>query len=322
MSANTPAPPSSIRLASSDFAGPDKAAALRELYGRELMRVDLWSHANAQGAFEFSTSVTLLGQGMVHARTECTPAHQSRSPALMQDGCDDIFLATSRAPLVLRTPRGEQQLPANSMVVLSKAREYEAITPCGGPTACVLLPRASIAPLVPRLEEAPLLVLPHGAPSGALALAYAQLLSDSAPLAPPQQALAVAHLRELVAGAIAPALHPHLPPAREAQAASRLALIRHDMQARLGQASLSLEEVARRHHLTPRQVQRLFAQQGSCFSDALREARLDHARALLLAPAQRQRRVLDIALDCGFADISTFNRAFRRRFGLAPSDLR
>lgn len=322
MPASHPTPPSSIRLASSDFAGPDKAAALRELYGRELMRVDLWSHANAQGSFEFSTSVTTLGQDVVHARTLCTPAHQARSRALMQDGCDDIFLATSRAPMVLRTPHGEQHLPANSMVVVSKAREYEVITPCGGPTACVLMPHASIAPLVPRLEEAPLLVLQPGAPSGALALAYAQLLAESAPLAPPQQDLAVAHLRELLAGAIAPALQAHLPPGRAAQATPRLALIRHDMQARLGQASLSLEEVARRHHLTPRQVQRLFAQEGTCFSDALREARLDRARALLQAPAQRQRRVLDIALDCGFADISTFNRAFRRRFGLAPSDLR
>jgi len=29
-----------------------------------------------------------------------------------------------------------------------------------------------------------------------------------------------------------------------------------------------------------------------------------------------------IAFDAGFADLSTFNRAFRRRFGMTPSEMR
>jgi AraC family transcriptional regulator len=32
--------------------------------------------------------------------------------------------------------------------------------------------------------------------------------------------------------------------------------------------------------------------------------------------------VLDIALDCGFGDVSNFNRAFRREFGMSPGDFR
>jgi AraC-like DNA-binding protein len=29
-------------------------------------------------------------------------------------------------------------------------------------------------------------------------------------------------------------------------------------------------------------------------------------------------KILDIALDCGFGDVSNFNRAFRAEFGVSP----
>lgn len=51
-------------------------------------------------------------------------------------------------------------------------------------------------------------------------------------------------------------------------------------------------------------------------------ARLDRAHAMLADPGQRHRRVLEIALDSGFDDVSAFSRAFRRHFGLTPSDVR
>jgi AraC family transcriptional regulator len=51
----------------------------------------------------------------------------------------------------------------------------------------------------------------------------------------------------------------------------------------------------------------------------VRRARLRHAATrLLLEPA----RILDIALDCGFADVSNFNHAFRAEFGISPRGYR
>jgi AraC-like DNA-binding protein len=102
----------------------------------------------------------------------------------------------------------------------------------------------------------------------------------------------------------------------------RLALIRRDILARLTQPELNLAQIARLHHLTPRQVQRLFAREGTCFSDYVRDARLDHVRAALADPRQRHRRVLQIVLDNGFDDFSAFSRAFKRRFGTTPTEIR
>jgi len=51
----------------------------------------------------------------------------------------------------------------------------------------------------------------------------------------------------------------------------------------------------------------------------LNELRMRKAAELL---GQRQGRISDIAFECGFNDLSYFNRCFRRRFGLTPTAAR
>ncbi|WP_298430881.1 AraC family transcriptional regulator [Ottowia sp.] len=317
-----PATPKRLHLSSHDFAGPDKAAALREVYGRELVRVDLWPCEGA-APFDFQAALQPLHEGAMAVRCEHTPAHSWRSPALMRDGADDILLTASRAGCVIRTPGGVLEIPAGGFLLHSKAREHEYITPHGGPTQSIQLPRATLARLAPRLEEAPLRALPPGTPGTALALGYAGLLLAS-PAAPSASLLrtATAHLHELLAAVLAPPRRHTPPPAREAVYAARLALIQRAILARLDVPELRLEHIARLHHMTPRQVQRLFAREGTCFSDHVREQRLERAHALLADPAQRGKRVLDIALESGFNGFPAFSRAFRRRFGMTPTEVR
>ena len=50
--------------------------------------------------------------------------------------------------------------------------------------------------------------------------------------------------------------------------------------------------------------------------------RLQAAARLLEDPARAATPILSIALDCGFASVGPFNRAFRARFGVAPRDYR
>ena len=51
----------------------------------------------------------------------------------------------------------------------------------------------------------------------------------------------------------------------------------------------------------------------------LRRARLRHAAVQL---ATGDARIVDVAFDCGFGDISSFNRAFRTEFGVSPKRYR
>ncbi len=68
-----------------------------------------------------------------------------------------------------------------------------------------------------------------------------------------------------------------------------------------------------------RQVQAVLQRAGTTPSALIRDARLDRARALLKRP---DRTVTAVAMASGFHSIDALEKAFRRRWGVAPSDYR
>ena len=66
----------------------------------------------------------------------------------------------------------------------------------------------------------------------------------------------------------------------------------------------------------------MFEAEGTTFTQYVLAQRLARAHGLLADPRLRAEKITALALDCGFGDVSYFNRAFRRRYGVAPSDVR
>ncbi len=87
-------------------------------------------------------------------------------------------------------------------------------------------------------------------------------------------------------------------------------------RSRLGDPRLDLAAVARAFGCTPRTVQNVFAKDGDTFSGWLRAERLDRAREELRGDGVRS--IAAIARAHGFADVGTFHRAYRARFGTSP----
>ncbi len=52
------------------------------------------------------------------------------------------------------------------------------------------------------------------------------------------------------------------------------------------------------------------------------ELRLQQAREMLARGANDALRISDVALACGFNEVSYFHRCFRRRFGASPAQYR
>ena len=115
---------------------------------------------------------------------------------------------------------------------------------------------------------------------------------------------------------------PIAPPAGRGLQAARLRAIKDDVLANLHCLDLTVGAVATRQRMTPRHVQRLFDEDGVTFSQFVREQRLARARRMLASPHCSDRPITTIAFDAGFADLSHFNHAFRRFYGMTPSDVR
>src|SRR5215471_2132295 len=104
--------------------------------------------------------------------------------------------------------------------------------------------------------------------------------------------------------------------------AARLEAIKADITAHLDKADLNITAVATRNGVTLRYLQKLFETNGISFSEFVVCQRLANAYRMLTNPLRSHRPISNIAYDVGFNDLSYFNRAFRRRYGSTPSEVR
>ncbi len=96
---------------------------------------------------------------------------------------------------------------------------------------------------------------------------------------------------------------------------------RHTL-ARLGDPGLSPTSVAGALYISPRQLHRLFAQQGMTFGTWMREQRLQRCRRDLADERLQEMSIAQIAGRWGYRSGAHFTRSFSARFGVGPRDFR
>lgn len=108
--------------------------------------------------------------------------------------------------------------------------------------------------------------------------------------------------------------HHAFPPSVEARVTRAVRLID-----RRPDAPLTLRSLAQEAGLSPYHFLRSFERlTGVTPHQYVLRARLREAALRLVEPG----KILEIALDCGFSDVSNFNRAFRAEFGVSPRTFR
>ena len=101
--------------------------------------------------------------------------------------------------------------------------------------------------------------------------------------------------------------------------AVRLKAVLMILEKRFVEPDFSAHRLAAEAGLSERYVNELLYEAGASFTTRLNELRIRKAADLL---ARKEGRISDIAFECGFNDLSYFNRCFRRRFGLTPTAAR
>lgn len=126
------------------------------------------------------------------------------------------------------------------------------------------------------------------------------------------------HVMQLQSARGADASQPHLPVGGETgdERVRRAVLI---MEQNIAEP-ISIEGIAGRLAMSPRQLERLFqGTMGERPAAVYRRLRLGHARWLL---ENTRKSITDISVETGFCDAAHFSRQFRAAFGLAPSAAR
>ncbi len=246
-----------------------------------------------------------------------------RSRAHVVNDNDDLFLLVNLAGRMTALRRDEEiDLSPGDGYLMSCAQTAGCGWPEGVELLCLRLGPEAAAPLSRNPGSPVGRKIPSENGHLRLLTRYVRLLDDSEPLESAEaRALVTRHICDLAALAVGAA-------GDEAEFASERSL--HDVRLRTVaghidkrlSAALSLETVAGCLGISPRTVQRLFERQGTSFSEFVLARRLARAHASLAAGAANGRTIGDIAMACGFGDISYFNRSFRARYGATPSDIR
>jgi transcriptional regulator GlxA family with amidase domain len=86
--------------------------------------------------------------------------------------------------------------------------------------------------------------------------------------------------------------------------------------------SLSIGFLAKRANISKRQLERDFNAYDLSIAQLVRRKRLNLARELLIIKKRKgeRARIIDVALLCGFRDISNFNRSFRAAYDQTPRE--
>ena len=314
--AGAPEATAPLALSTRDVPPPARPAALRALLDQGVLPIEPLSGATPEVDL---VKWRLPGASLLDGRF--AGVRQIGFPGA---GDDDVFFGINESGASLARQCGNDvAIEAGEAIALDLADGPFAVL---RPVATRLIGLRLDRRLLPRdRPDAVPALRPVSAGSAALRLLarYLRAVLDGDELASPAVAeVVIRHASDLVALALAPVDPRDRPGAAGSVRAARLRALKADIDHHLTDGSLSVAGVAARHRITPRYLHLVFEGDGRTFSRYVLDGRLDLAHRLLLDPRRADRTVTSIAHDVGFGDASYFNRTFRMRFGITPSELR
>lgn len=275
--------------------------------------------------FQFTASTLHLGSALL-LESRSSALRYNRTPEHVARGLDHFQLVMylgGGAEFIAGEHTFLQRAGDVSLINMSKPLLTREIPSDDGVVQVLsfMLPRPLLAPLFPAIENVPTIIFARrDAPFGMLISEQMLALRRCATqLTQAERQAAARSLAQLAAGGMEWRADDADPLPRLSQEALRARINRH-IEENLGTTSLDVSNLCRRFALSRASLYRLFAPQSP--ANYIQQRRLHRAFAILVSPAFRPWRVIDIAVECQFSSDATFIRAFRREFGMTPGEAR
>ena len=306
-----------LRFTTRDIPVPSRRRALYELREQGLLpleplpdcapRVDLLKW-RLPGASVLSGTFAGVRQG-----GECGPA-----------AGDDLFFGINVSGCSLAGQRGHEVTvgAGDAVAVDPGAGTFSVRRAAPAQMIGLRVPRRSVPAGAAGFGATPLRLVPARTAALQLLTGYLRGALSSPVLSPgPLADAVVSHVTELIELSLDPACAAP-PGGVPGVRAARLAAIKADIERHLTDSSLTAGALAARHRISARYLHKLFEDEDMTYSNFVLDRRLSLAYLRLRHPRFATRTISSIASDTGFGDLSYFNRAFRRRYDITPSDVR
>ena len=308
-----------LRFSSDILPEQERVSASREIYGRTILRHDIEPLPDHPFGFEAMLyAVAELGfvSGVV------SPIRATRTAAHIDS--DDIVLTINLSGGRVVRQRGREAAIGTGEAVLTSSADPIAVAIHSTSRIIALrVPLDMLRPSVSDLDACLVRTIPSGTEALRLLVSYAGVVEDTNALAMPElRGLLVAHFHDLVSMSIGATRDAAEIARGRGVRAARLRAIKAYILENLSRGDLSIDAVATRHGISARYVRMLFDGEGATYSDFVLDNRLARAHRMLRDPRYIGHTISAMAFECGFGDLSYFNRAFRRRYNATPTDVR
>ncbi|MDR2874975.1 MAG: AraC family transcriptional regulator [Methylobacillus sp.] len=308
----------SLRFSTDNIPEKDRMPYWREVFGRCIVRADIQPLTDAPFHGE-AVLAAMPDLRLMHAHG--SNLRGTRTRALAADGNDDVILFVFGSGSGTGLFGGREITMQPGDAVLYSSAEFGFMNAAQASTFSI--PLALMKAMVPTVEDLFGKCVARDNPVLRLLTDYAGRPPDAL-AATPELAQAVSlHIRDLVALALGAATRDATETALgRGVRAARLRAIKNDILNLLDRHALSIDDAVKRHGLSEPYIRKLFAAEGTSFTEYVTQQRLNRAWRMLRDPRLQKLSISLIAYDAGFHDLSYFNRVFRKRYGMTPSDAR
>jgi AraC-like DNA-binding protein len=306
-----------IRFSTAHLPAARGAALFQDEVGHRLIKAETRVDRTGPRPFHFEMSMAFgVTLRMIEARMAAIEV--ARRPRDVRDGDDDISCFLPSGVPVRTDHNGVRGVIRPGGALLVRHGRAGASSWPDNLVTLLMLPRSAFADPA-AIDAASGRVHDRGRPVLKLLRAYLRSVwrdaAAAGPIPPDAERNVAAMIQALAATTpegMRRAAWPALGPAR-------VAAMREVIARRATEPGLGMREVAAAVGLSERSGHLVLAAAGLTFGACLAEARLERVRARLMTG--QPGRIIDIAFDAGFGDVAHFNRLFRRRFAMTPTEM-